>query len=582
MRIRKATVGGLVSALVLTLTAGASASPIHVTAGELWAAAKPGGPGEDDVAYTLTVLHNNDGESDLLPDEDGAGSISRFGWLLLDQRRTLERGRDQGVVAVTAGDNFLASPEFQASLDKGVPFYDSIALGYLDYDAYTIGNHEFDFGPDVLADFIAGVEGCEHDPFISANLDFSKEPALAELVELGCIQASTVTIRDRRQIGIIGLTTPDLREVSSPGNVEILTELAAIAKAEAEKLTEQGVDLVIVASHLQDIDNEVELASELPSVDAIIGGGGGEELAEPRTATNADGVEIPIVTVPGDYLDLGRLTLNFNAAGTLLDFSWELLDVTGDLAQDRFLLRNVEQPVADFVAELDQTVITNSQVPLNGLRADVRTRETNVGNLLADSFVATAQERAGEFGLTLEGPIVGLQNGGGIRNDSVIPAGPITLLDTFDIAPFANFVSVITDVAPADLLAAVEHGLEGLPDTEGFFAQWSGLVVEYAAPTEGNAGSRVVNLTVNGTPYVLDGQLQDGLAPVDVATIDFLAAGNDGYDMFESYSFTRLTGITYQESLADILTIADLSPDSTEYRPRENPALRTRVIPLQQ
>ncbi len=200
------------------------------------------------------------------------------------------------------------------------------------------------------------------------------------------------------------------------------------------------------------------------------------------------------------------------------------------------------------------------------MRADVRTRETNVGNLLADSFVETAQNRAAEFGVTLAGPLVGLQNGGGIRNDSLIPAGPITLLDTFDIAPFSNFVSVIEDVAPADLLAAVEHGLEAVPDPEGFFAQWSGLVVTYDASQA--PGDRVVSLTVNGTPYVVGGELQGGLQPVDLATIDFLATGNDGYDMFEPYSFTQL-GTSYQQSLANILATADLSADSVEYQPRE-------------
>lgn len=218
--------------------------------------------------------------------------------------------------------------------------------------------------------------------------------------------------------------------------------------------------------------------------------------------------------------------------------------------------------------------MTTSGVPLNGVRADVRSRETNVGNLLADSFVDTV-----EADLTLDGPIVGLQNGGGIRNDAVIPAGPISVLDTFDIAPFDNFVAVIENVAPADLLAAVEHGLEGLPAPQGYFAQWSQeLVAEYDASQP--AGSRVVNLTVEDTPYVVNGVLQAGVPPVDIATIDFLAAGNDDYDMFEAYSFTEIP-VSYQQSLRSILEDADtnLSPDSVEYRPRQDAALRTRIIP---
>ncbi|HET9260570.1 MAG TPA: lamin tail domain-containing protein [Acidimicrobiia bacterium] len=532
-------------------------------------------PRKEKPAYTVTVLHNNDGESDLLPDDAGAGSISRFGELLEDQRRDLEKGRRQGVVTLTAGDNFLASPEFSASLDKGAPFYDSIALDKLDYDVFTIGNHEFDFGPEVLADFIGGITHCEQTPFLSANLIFDAEPALAELVNEGCIEPSTVIRRDGRNIGIIGLTTPELREVSSPGDVEILTNLAEIANAEAQAMSDAGIEIVLLASHLQDLNNEVALASSLTNIDAIIGGGGGERLTQARTAVTADGNTIPIVTVPGDYFDLGQLELAFDSDGTLLEFDWDLIPVTGDLDQDRFLLENVETPVADYVAGLAETVIANSPVGLNGVRADVRTRETNVGNLLTDSFVAVAQARAAEFGVTLEGPLVALQNGGGIRNDSIIGPGDITLLDTFDIAPFSNFVSVITDVAPADLIAAVEHGLSGLPGAQGFFGQWSGLVVRYNPAA--TAGSRIVDLTVNGVPYVVGGVVQADLEPVDLATIDFLAAGGDGYNMLEAYDFTTL-GTSYQQSLAGFLETADLS--SPEYAPRADVAARTRVIPV--
>lgn len=194
---------------------------------------------------------------------------------------------------------------------------------------------------------------------------------------------------------------------------------------------------------------------------------------------------------------------------------------------------------------------------------------------MVDSFIQVAQDRAVEFGVTLSGPIVGLQNGGGIRNDSIIGPGNVTLLDTFDIAPFSNFVSVITDVDPDDVVSAVEHGPSALPGAAGSFGQWGGLVVHYdpAAP----AGSRVVDLTIAGVPYVVGGVLQTGLESVDLATIDFLAAGNDGYDMFEIYEFTTL-GTSYQQALAGILAVADLN--SPEYQPRDDVANRTRIIPL--
>lgn len=531
--------------------------------------------------YTLSVLHVNDGESDLLASDDdedpGAGTISRFGDLLLERRAGLESGDRAGVVTITSGDNFLASPELEASFAAGVPWFDSIAYDYLDFDAFTIGNHEFDFGPAGLAAFIAGFEDCTEAPFLSANLVFDGEPALAALEDAGCLADSTVVEQDGRQIGIIGLTTPDLRSVSSPGEVEVLQDLAAIANAEAQRLTDEGVDIVLLASHLQAITNEVELAAQLSDVDAIIGGGGGEELEDALEATTADGRTIPIVTVPGDYFDVGELRLQFDDDGELVDYGWDLRDVTSDQDQDAFLLENVEEPVAAFVAQLDQIAIATSEVGLNGVRAEVRSRETNTGNLLTDSFVRVAQENAAAFGVALDGPLVGLTNGGGIRNDSIIGPGEITLLDTFDIAPFGNFVSITEDVAPADLVTIVERGLSGLPDTAGSFAQWSGLVVEYDGGAA--AGSRIVNLTVNGIPYVVGGTLQDGLAPVDIASQNFLASGGDGYEVLGSYEFTLL-GQTYQQSLAGQIAIADLSAGSVEYGPRDAAGARTRIIPF--
>ena len=78
---------------------------------------------------------------------------------------------------MTSGDNFLASPEFAASVNDGT-FYDARAIELLEYDALAIGNHEFDFGPELLADFVIATEA---PPFLSANLDYGGEPALDAL-----------------------------------------------------------------------------------------------------------------------------------------------------------------------------------------------------------------------------------------------------------------------------------------------------------------------------------------------------------------------------------------------------------------
>ena len=168
----------------------------------------------ENAAIQLTVLHNNDGESQLLfaPGEEDFGGAARFK-TLMDNLRT-EADAEGAVVTLSSGDNFLAGPEFQVSLDQPADqqLFESRVLELIGYDALAIGNHEFDFGPDVLARLISDFQA--PTPFLSANLDFSNEAVLNDLVESGRIAASTYVVKDGQLIGIVGATTPNLPFVS--------------------------------------------------------------------------------------------------------------------------------------------------------------------------------------------------------------------------------------------------------------------------------------------------------------------------------------------------------------------------------
>ena len=133
-----------------------------------------------DVHFYLTILHNNDGESQVINAGGGLedfGGAARFKTVVDNLKWDaihgpwIKRGAKRGVVMISSGDNFLAGPEFNAGLENGVPFYDTIAMELIGYDAINLGNHDFDFGPDVLADFLDGYTVVP--PYVSANLDFS-------------------------------------------------------------------------------------------------------------------------------------------------------------------------------------------------------------------------------------------------------------------------------------------------------------------------------------------------------------------------------------------------------------------------
>ena len=545
-------------------------------------------PALPDAALCLTVLHNNDGESQLLDAGSGIesfGGAARFATRFLTEvaRGRLDRDgcAQSAVLRVTSGDNFLAGPEFNASQDHGVPFYDSTLLDYLNYDAIDLGNHDFDFGPEVTADLIAGMEPGDDAVFLSANLDFSAQPDLQAQVAAGKLAPSTTVELGGQTIGVIGITPPNLRQISSPGpdividgvaadGTTDIAEVAGIINDEAAALVSgQGADIIVVISHLQNLQNDTELVPLLDDVDIVVAGGGDEVLATPgellvpgdETAvassypTFVAGSDVPVVTTSGNFKYVGRLVTRFDATGDLLAVDQRLsrmVRVAGDglpdaVAPDAFILANVVQPVAAYLEDLATTIIGTSTVELDGTRVHVRTQETNVGNLLTDAFIATARAEAAAFGLDDTATMVALTNGGGIRNDSVIPAGEITLLDTFDIAPFSNFVVVLEDVTVAQLDALLEHAYAATDTAAGQFAQLGNLRVDVDRGAA--VGSRVSNIrTADGTP------LADGFSLV---TINFLPAQDgDGYP-FSTLGLTDFTsvGVTYQQALADYIEV---------------------------
>jgi 5'-nucleotidase len=545
--------------------------------------------------FWLHVLHNNDGESQLVNAGSGAladfGGVARFASVVADLRAVATTypagGVDRGSVLISSGDNFLAGPEFSLSLDNGVPFFDTTALDLIGYDAFAIGNHEFDFGPDVLAQFIDGFTGPAK--FVSANLDFSNEPNMLAQVNDGRVAKSTVLTVNGRQIGIVGATTTNLPFISSPRDTIIDPDLVTAIQTEVDSLTAQGVKIVILTSHLQGLSEEFSIAPMLRDVDLIIGGGGGELLANPgdllvpgdspnatalggtgypRTAIDADGRAVPVVTTSGDYRYLGRLVVGFDANGNLIavDSISGPVRVSGvapdAVTPDPLVQAQVVDPVQAGLADLANTPVGISMVALDGVRGNVRTRETNLGDLIADSQLWQARQLASAF--NVDSPDIALQNGGGIRNDSVIQPGVISALDTFGIAPFGNFVAVVEDVPAAQIKEILENCVSRVANVDGRFGQIAGLFFEYdfngtaqIVDNDGNVltpGTRVKTAVLfDGRVLVSNGEVVDGAGSVDVAVSSFLAAGGDQYP-FRGLPFTTL-GVTYQQALRNFIQV---------------------------
>lgn len=607
-------------------------------------------------AVTLTLLHNNDGESSLLPltnpvatgdttVELPIGGVASFAAVV---EQNIADARDEGnaVLTVYAGDAFLASSTLICSQQPGSPLYDAVAQRQIPYDVHALGNHEFDYGPDFLEDFIRGfaTNGTVSQPFLSANLDFTGEPGFADLIDAdGLIN---VPVTDGRVIGgaaivsdtvtgeafgIVSATTWLLENISSPRDVEVTTEdlesTAAAVQAEIDRLIDDhGVNKIIVVSHLQNIDNDEEVIELLQDVDIAVAGGGDELLENPDVPdedeflpgeddpvvgtyplelTDADGRTVYVVTTPGNYKYVGRLDVMFDAAGEVIaveDDSYmrrvipdsseaDELGLTDTVTPDPDIVADVYDPLEVCLEEFATTVVATTEVLLDVSRNTVRTMESNAGNMIADSFLFAYERFHEDLGLpprSDENPVIAVTNGGGIRQN----AGDV--LPTSGEVPGDITRQNTLDVLPFPNFAAVLLGMtpEELKamfenSASGLPGQFGGFLqvggVMVTYDTSQPEGSRVVSVELeDGTPIVQDGEVVEGAPTVDIVTNDFTAGGGDGYDVFAGHEILQLP-LSYEQAWREYMEMdAGLGGLIPDDDPRYQPGGEGRIEFVQQ
>lgn len=517
---------------------------------------------KDPNAVELTLIHFNDGESYLINAGSGKedfGGVGRFATVIEHIRKTADADvTENACITLSSGDSFLAGPIFNLSIKKGIPYYDATALDIIGVDAIALGNHDFDFGPDVLANFIGSFR-LTKPVFLAANLDLTREAKLSSLKSAGRIARSTIIERGRKRFGVIGLTTPELRTISSPGNIEIHKDLKQIVQDEVNTLTGYGINKIILLSHLQDMSNEIKLIRETRGIDIVVAGGGNELLANPRDklisadlnidekplhgypvyVANADKKLVPVVTTSGEYRYVGCLKAKFDSKGevcSILPGSGPVR-VAGDgypdaVQPNKQIREEIIIPIAKALST-SSSVIASSRVKLEGEKEQVRSRETNLGDLVADAVFWQADKFAARFNTNK--PTVAMINGGSIRNS--IKNGKVTEAGIYMACPFNNFISIIEDVSAKEFKEVLENSLAELrednmtnkiPDS-GRFPQISNMYIIFN-PTR-SPGNRVKEIRLQSGDFIVQNYKVVEFAPsVDIATLDFLARGGDSWD----------------------------------------------------
>lgn len=464
--------------------------------------------------FNLTIMHTNDTHANLANAPKRATLIKDI------------RAAEPNTLLLDAGDVFsgtLYFNEFEGEADLAL-------MNYMEYDAMTFGNHEFDLGASeaghaALGEFVGNADF----PMLGANVDFSADAIMSGLVSAdeytftaanGQIYSGFVKEVNGENIGIFGLTTAETADISSPGDV-VFTDYIAAAQEAVDWFEAADVNKIVALTHIgfndnAAVDNDQELAKAVPEIDVIVGGHTHTALLPPSQ------IGTTVIVQANEYNKyLGQLDVTFNDVGVVTEFDGvhhniaDVPDADADAGAAEILA-----PYTAAVEELQKTEIgVEAGVFLNGTRGEggIRLSETNLGNFITDGMLAAAQEIDADT-------TIALQNGGGIR--ASIEEGPITYGEVLTVLPFGNALAIMK-VTGAEIRAALEHSVRLFPAENGGFLHVSGLIFNYdgSAP----AGDRVSSVyveTEEGFEVLADTETYT------VATNTFTAKGGDGYDMF--------------------------------------------------
>ena len=429
------------------------------------------------------ILHTNDVHGRIVEEKGVIGDAKLAAVIEQERAKT-----NQTTLVVDAGDAFQGLPISNSS--KGEERAN--ILNKIGYDAMAVGNHEFDFGLDEVKKYKEILKF----PLLSANTYVNG----ARL-----FQASTIVDKDKNVVGdefvVIGVTTPETATKTHPRNVQgvtftdpisevnkVIEEVESRAKAEGKTYKHY-----VVLAHLGvDTTTPVEwrgstLAEALSK----------NPLLKGKRVTVIDGHSHTVESVTygdnvtynqtGSYLhNIGKVTYK---SGQLLGNPQQIsADSVKGITPDPAIQQLVNKIKEKYDQENAKVVVANSPVELNGNRENVRVRETNLGNVVADALY-----EYGQTGFSHKTDLA-VTNGGGLR-ETIAKGKPITKGDIIAVLPFGNTITQIkvTGQNIADMFAkslgSIVQEKDGKPvldengqpllEPSGGFLQVSGAKVYY-------------------------------------------------------------------------------------------------------
>lgn len=442
---------------------------------------------------TIQILHTNDQHARVLE-----GAYDGMGFAKLKTEIDLLKKENPNTLLLDAGDIFHG--QTIATLNRGESIVNFMNL--MGYDYMTLGNHDFNYGYERTLE----LEKMAEFDIVCANVykDGKRIFTPYEITEVNGVK-----------IAIFGLATPETLYKTHPDNVKGLEFRDPVQEAKdmAKELKEKA-DVLICLAHIGLDEGSLVrsdmIAEAAPEIDLIVDGHSHTELPEGKLVNG-----VLIASAKEYNKDLGIVTLTVKD-GEVTSKTAKLFtkEQATDLAEDETIKEAIAK-VQQEQSKILETVVSNTPWELKGERGDVRTKETNLGSLIADAMLSVTKADAS------------LTNGGGIR--ASIAQGDITKGNIITVLPFGNYI-ITKEVKGEAILAALEHGVDSYPNPEGKFPHVGNLSFDLDPTKE--AGNRVSNVKLGNMPLDLQ-------KTYTLATNDYLAAGGDGYEMFKD---AKLTG----------------------------------------
>ncbi|WP_444667935.1 bifunctional metallophosphatase/5'-nucleotidase [Cereibacter changlensis] len=489
--------------------------------------------------FALTILHTNDfhdrfepisGSASTCSAEDNAAGECFGGTARLVTALAEARAAKENTLLLDGGDQFQGTLFYTYHKGRMAAEF----MNQLGYDAMAVGNHEFDNGPEVLAEFADLLDA----PLLMANADLTSEPLLK-----GKIAKSTVIEKAGEKLGLIGLTPVDNPELASPGKNIVFTDPVQAVQAEVDALTEEGIDKIILLSH-SGYGVDQKIAAETTGVDVIVGG-----HSHTLLSNTEEGAEGPYPTMVGKTAivsayaygrSLGMLDVTFDDAGEVVEATGEPRLLDASVAEDQAVVARIAE-LGKPLEEIRNRLVAETTEAIDGSRETCRVQECAMGNLVAEAMLDRVKDQGVQIAFT---------NGGGLR--ASIDAGPVTMGEVLTVLPFQNTLSTF-QVTGEEVIGALENGVSQIEEGAGRFLQVAGL--QYSFDPSKPAGERVSDVRV------AEG---DGFGPIDpaktygVVSNNYVRQGGDG--------FASLVGAAnaydFGPDLADVLAeyMAEVGP----------------------